>query len=191
MRSGIFCVRSSRAPFFPVPRSLLTPLVKNPKIVRLSGLLPIARSLKKDRKNVVFTNGCFDLVHAGHVRYLKKARALGDVLIVGVNSDASIRRIKGPSRPLVRLEHRQEVLAALECVSYVVSFDEDTPERLIRAIQPDILVKGADYRVGQIAGAHFVLASGGKVRRIGLVKGLSTTGLLSKLKSVGRKGCEG
>lgn len=131
-------------------------------------------------KKVVFTNGVFDLLHAGHVELLEKARALGDVLIVGVNSDSSVRRLgKGPERPLNKLKDRQAVLAALSCVDAVTSFSEDTPENLVALLKPDILVKGADYKAGQIAGA----AHAGKVVRVAIKKGYSTTRLLKKVRS--------
>jgi D-beta-D-heptose 7-phosphate kinase/D-beta-D-heptose 1-phosphate adenosyltransferase len=130
-------------------------------------------------KKVVFTNGVFDLLHAGHVELLEKASRLGDVLIVGLNSDASVRRLgKGPDRPLNTLKDRQAVLAALSCVDAVTSFAEDTPEKLVALLKPDILVKGADYKAGEIAGA----AHAGKVARIPLKKGYSTTDILKKAR---------
>lgn len=151
------------------------------KIAAAAGLRRILSSLQKKKKTVVFTNGCFDLLHAGHVRYLRKARALGDVLVVGVNTDASVRRLKGAHRPLVGLAHRMEMLSALEPVDYVVAFGEQTPESLIRKLQPDILVKGADYKQHQIAGGSFVKNGGGRVVRIPLVHGLSTSNIVSKI----------
>ncbi len=151
------------------------------KIVR-AARLRVLLSRRKPRPKVVFTNGCFDLMHAGHVRYLRKARALGDVLVVGVNTDASVRKLKGPKRPLVPLAQRLEVLGALECVDYLIAFAEDTPERLITRVDPDVLVKGADYKQHQIAGAARVKARGGSVRRIALVQGLSTSKLVQKIK---------
>ena len=157
--------------------------MKGSKIFAAQALRRIVRSLKKKKKIVVFTNGCFDLVHAGHVRYLKKARALGDVLIVGVNTDASVRQLKGIGRPLVNLAHRMEMLSALESVNYVVPFGEQTPETLVRKLEPTVLVKGADYAQNQIAGASFVKNSGGRVVRIALVGGLSTTALLAKIRA--------
>lgn len=130
-------------------------------------------------KKVVFTNGVFDILHAGHVELLEKARALGDVLIVGVNSDSSVRRLgKGPERPLNRLKDRQAVLSALSCVDAVTSFSEDTPEKLVSLLKPDVLVKGADYKAGEIAGA----AHAGKVARVALKKGYSTTRLVEKMR---------
>jgi len=139
---------------------------------------------RADKKRTVFTNGVFDLLHLGHVEYLQKAKALGELLIIGLNSDASVRSIKGPKRPLVNQEDRAAVLAALECVDYVVLFDEDTPAKLIEAIRPDILVKGADYKIEQIAGADAVLKNGGKVVTIELTPGRSTSELIKKIVSI-------
>jgi rfaE bifunctional protein nucleotidyltransferase chain/domain len=134
------------------------------------------------RKKVVFTNGCFDILHMGHVTYLEKARKLGDWLVVGVNSDASVRRLKGPSRPVNSQKDRARVLSSLRCVDRVVVFHEDTPEKLIRKIRPDVLVKGGDWKKQNVVGAGFVESYGGKVRLIKFVKGFSTTGLLSKIQ---------
>ncbi len=132
---------------------------------------------------VVFTNGCFDLVHRGHVDYLSRARDLGDLLVVGLNSDTSVRRLKGPSRPVSDQQSRAEVLAAFAFVDYVVLFDDDTPLRLIESVVPDILVKGADYKPGEVVGADFVNAHGGKVELLSFVEGQSTTNLVEKMKS--------
>lgn len=134
------------------------------------------------RGAVVFTNGVFDVLHRGHVALLVAARAEGDALVVGLNSDASVRRIKGPERPLNRERDRAYVLGALACVDAVVLFDEDTPARLIAALQPDVLVKGADYAPDEIVGADVVAARGGRVVRIPLEPGFSTTGLIAKVK---------
>ncbi len=153
------------------------------KKISLRGLkakLKVARIKKK--KKVVFTNGCFDILHAGHVRYLAKARALGDILVIGLNSDKSVRKIKGAGRPIVPEAERAEVLAALESVDYVVSFDEPTPIELIQALVPDILVKGADWKHGEIVGEDVVKAAGGKVKRVTLVKGKSTTNIIKKIE---------
>ena len=132
---------------------------------------------------MVFTNGCFDLLHAGHVTYLEKAKGFGDVLIVGLNSDASVRRIKGPARPVNSEEDRAHVLAALEAVDYVTLFQEDTPLRLIHEIRPHVMVKGSDWKKSQIAGAQEIKSWGGKVRLVPFVPGRSTTGLLKKIRS--------
>ena len=133
-------------------------------------------------KTVVFTNGCFDLLHVGHVTYLEKAKGLGDLLTVGVNSDASVRRIKGPDRPVNPEKDRLKVLSALEVVDYVTLFSEDTPLNLICEIRPEVLVKGADWKKGQIVGAREVESWGGKVRQIRLVPGRSTTGILGRIR---------
>lgn len=138
--------------------------------------------LKQKGKRIVMTNGCFDILHKGHVDYLQQARALGDVLVVAVNSDDSVRRLKGPTRPIVPLENRMAVLAALGCVDIVVPFDEDTPQRLIARVLPDILVKGGDYKVEQIAGHEEVLGNGGKVKILSFVDNCSTSAIVKKIK---------
>lgn len=127
---------------------------------------------------IVFTNGCFDILHVGHARYLKEARALGDALVVGVNSDASVKRLKGPSRPIQDQSDRSELLASLGCVDYVVIFDEDTPQELIEKVSPDVLVKGGDWKPEAIVGSKFVLAKGGEVKSLPFHPGRSTTRLL-------------
>ncbi len=137
---------------------------------------------KKEGKKVVFTNGCFDIIHAGHVDYLEKAKSLGDVLIVGLNSDESVRRIKGKDRPVNIQEHRKRVLEALKPVDLVVIFDEDTPERLIKQIKPDVLVKGGDWSVENIVGADFVRSYGGEVVTIDFVYDISTTKIIEKAR---------
>jgi len=134
-------------------------------------------------ERIVFTNGVFDLLHRGHVEYLVEARALGDRLVVGINSDASTRRLKGPSRPLVAAEDRAVVLAALRCVDLVIAFEEDTPERLIEAVAPDVLVKGGDWPVEKIVGRAFVEARGGRVLSLPIREGHSTTGLAERIAS--------
>ena len=134
-------------------------------------------------ERVVFTNGCFDLLHLGHIDYLEKASQLGDRLIIGTNSDTSVRRLKGESRPLQAEEDRARLLAALAFVDAVVLFEEDTPLELIKAVQPDVLVKGDDYTIENIVGADVVLQKGGQVRTISLVQGCSTTALVNKIKS--------
>ena len=135
-------------------------------------------------RRVVFTNGVFDLLHPGHVRYLRQARALGDVLIVGLNGDRSVRRNKGPDRPINSQEERAEILAALESVDAVVVFDEETPADIIRAVQPDVLVKGADWAADAIVGRDTVEARGGEVVRIPVEQGFSTTAILKKIKDL-------
>lgn len=140
------------------------------------------RRLKRSRKKIVFTNGVFDILHRGHVEYLTKAKSFGDVLIVGVNSDASVRRLKGAERPVQKLADRAAILMALEAVDYVIPFSEDTPAKLIEKVRPDVLVKGADYKLSEIVGADFVHSYGGRVRRVRLTPGRSSSALLKKLK---------
>jgi len=140
-----------------------------------------AAAIRSAGGRVVFTNGCFDLVHVGHVRLLVEAKALGDWLVVGVNDDASVCRLKGEGRPFVALAERMEVLAALRPVDAVFSFSEDTPLAAIEALRPDVLVKGADWAAGQIVGADLVLGWGGRVERVGLTAGRSTTGLAERI----------
>lgn len=131
---------------------------------------------------VVFTNGCFDLLHPGHVRYLEAARALGDVLVVGLNDDASVRRLKGRGRPVLRVGERAEVLAALAAVDHVIVFPDDTPRALIEALAPDVLVKGADWAADDIVGSESVTRRGGRVERIDLVPEASTTELIRRIR---------
>jgi D-beta-D-heptose 7-phosphate kinase / D-beta-D-heptose 1-phosphate adenosyltransferase len=135
-------------------------------------------------RRIVLTNGCFDLLHAGHVAYLRAARALGDLLVVGVNSDASVRRLKGPGRPLNRLEDRMAVLDALRCVDQVIAFDGDTPAELVRAVRPGVLVKGGDYRVETLPEARLVAELGGEVVLLPYLEGRSASGLLRRLREL-------
>jgi D-glycero-beta-D-manno-heptose 1-phosphate adenylyltransferase len=143
-----------------------------------------AASLRSEGRTVVFTNGVFDLLHPGHVHYLQGARALGDVLIVGLNSDASVRRNKGDGRPITPEHERAELLAALACVDFVVVFGEDTPAEIVRAIQPDVLVKGDDWPADQIVGRDTVESRGGRVVRIPVTGGYSTTRIVERIRSV-------
>ena len=136
------------------------------------------------RQKIVFTNGCFDVLHFGHVHYLLEAKKLGDVLVVGLNSDDSVRRLKGPSRPINGEKERAFVLSALSFVDYVVLFDEDTPENLIKTVRPDVLVKGGDYALDQIVGAGFVRQNGGTVTNIPFVEGYSSTQIIEQLKTI-------
>lgn len=146
----------------------------------------LVRSLRRPRyRRVVFTNGVFDILHPGHVRYLQHARSLGDALIVGLNADASVRRNKGPERPINPEHERAEILEALECVDAVVLFEQDTPAEIIKAIQPDILVKGADWAEDAIVGRDTVEARGGRVVRVPIEAGFSTTEIIRKVKSLG------
>lgn len=133
---------------------------------------------------IAFTNGCFDILHLGHVDYLEKAQKLADKLVVGLNTDDSIRRIKGETRPVIDQVSRARVMAALECVDAVVLFDEDTPLQLIQCVKPDVLVKGSDYNVCNIVGADFVMAYGGKVDTVPLIEGYSTSKIIEKIKNL-------
>jgi rfaE bifunctional protein nucleotidyltransferase chain/domain len=139
------------------------------------------RKWQTEGKKVVFTNGCFDILHAGHVRYLSAARSLGDRLVIGLNTDASVRRLKGPKRPVASEEDRAEVLCALASVDALTLFEDDTPEALIGLLLPDILVKGADWPVEKIAGAKAVLDHGGSVLTVPLLEGRSTTGIIETI----------
>lgn len=134
-------------------------------------------------RRVVFTNGCFDLLHYGHIHYLAEARALGDHLVIGLNSEASVRRLKGAGRPIKDEKTRSHLLAALQCVDLVVIFEEDTPLRLIETLLPDVLVKGGDYTIDTIVGAKAVLAKGGAVRALPFIEGYSTTAIENKIKN--------
>jgi len=147
-----------------------------------AGLAAALAGWRRGGRRVVFTNGCFDILHAGHVRYLQAARRLGDALVVGINSDASVRRLKGEGRPFNPLEDRAEVLAGLACVDLIVPFAADTPEELIRQVAPALLVKGADWRGKEVAGADFVQRSGGEVRFIELLPGRSTSGIAERMR---------
>jgi rfaE bifunctional protein nucleotidyltransferase chain/domain len=144
----------------------------------------ILARLKVEGKKIVFTNGCFDILHVGHVRYLKKAKSLGDILIIGINTDRSVKTIKGEKRPIVPEKERAEVLSALEFVDYVVFFDDPDPLALIVALKPDVLVKGADWSKARIIGREAVENLGGRVVRIPMVPGASSTGLIEKINKV-------
>ena len=157
-----------------VGRSLL-------KIVELDGAVAVREAARESGRQVVFTNGCFDLLHAGHVHYLQAARDQGDLLIVGLNSDDSVRRNKGALRPLVGSQTRATVLAALECVDYVVFFDELVPDAIIQAIKPDVLVKGAAYKPEEVVGRDTVEEAGGRLVLIDLVQGQSSTTLVEEI----------
>lgn len=152
--------------------------MREKKIIVFSKVKALASSLRAKGKKVVFTNGCFDILHAGHVKYLERAKALGDVLIVGLNSDSSVRKIKGPCRPVVPEKDRAVIISSLGFVDYVTIFADETPLKVIKAVRPDVLVKGADWKVGEIVGADFVKSYGGKVIAIPLLKGRSTSGLI-------------
>ncbi len=152
--------------------------MKSSKVVGRAALASWRRRMARAKRKVVFTNGCFDVLHRGHVELLRAARATGDALVVGVNTDASVRRLKGAGRPLVAAKDRAEILAALEMVDRVVLFGEDTPGRLIDALVPDVLVKGGDYALDEIVGRDTVERSGGRVVRVKLTPGRSTRGII-------------
>jgi D-beta-D-heptose 7-phosphate kinase/D-beta-D-heptose 1-phosphate adenosyltransferase len=156
------------------------------KILTAEKLVTRLDKTRKSGEKVVFTNGCFDILHAGHVRYLAAAGAEGDLLVVGLNSDASIRLIKGENRPIVRQDHRAELLAALGCVDYVVLFDSPDPLSLIQMLKPDVLVKGADWTEETIVGGEFVKSNGGRVVRISLVPEVSTSQIIEKILQLHR-----
>jgi len=144
-------------------------------------ILAIRKTLKEEKKKVVFTNGCFDVLHAGHVDYLNKAKAAGDVLILGLNSDASVKRIKGAKRPIVNEEERAFILSNLKAVDYVTLFEEDTPQEIISELIPDILIKGADWAIDKIVGRDIVEANGGEVKTISFVTDQSTTNIIQTI----------
>lgn len=154
------------------------------KIVTAKEAQTLVNKWKKERLNVVFTNGCFDILHLGHVDYLEKSRNLGDKLIVAINDDESVRRLKGENRPINDLFFRSRVLAALDFVDAVIPFKEDTPLEVIRQLLPDILVKGSDYERSNIIGADVVEQNGGSVRTIDLVEGISTSSIVEKIKGL-------
>ena len=149
-------------------------------IVELKELLELLEKVR-GKKKIVFTNGCFDILHAGHADYLNKAKSLGDILVVGINSDASVRRIKGEKRPILPQQMRAYLLDNLKPVDYVVIFEEDTPLELIKAIKPDVLVKGADWDLERIVGADFVLSYGGRVERIPFSFDISTSKVIKRI----------
>jgi len=151
------------------------------KIKERKDLTKIIKNLKAKGKRIIFTNGCFDLLHVGHVRYLEEAKALGDVLVIGVNSDSSVRKIKGPERPILPVEERIEILSGLECVDYVAAFDEADPLELITSFLPNVLVKGGDWTKEQIVGGEVVEKSGGEVVIIPFVQGVSTSNLIETI----------
>jgi D-beta-D-heptose 7-phosphate kinase / D-beta-D-heptose 1-phosphate adenosyltransferase len=156
---------------------------QQPGVCSLASALNAIQTARAAGEKIVATNGCFDILHPGHVRYLQQAKALGDRLIILVNTDASVQRLKGPSRPVNDLTHRMEMLAALGCVDWVVAFDEDTPQALIEQLLPDILVKGGDYQdITAIAGHECVLARGGEVKILPFVEGQSTTNIIKKVQ---------
>jgi len=175
------CQLTGRPSWRPFPRTMYPPDMG--QIVTLNELLDIRSRLRERGKRVVFTNGCFDILHRGHVDYLRKARDLGDVLIVGLNTDTSVQRLKGPGRPIVDETDRAHVLAALEAVDYVCLFDEETPRQLIERLVPDILVKGADWAISDVVGKDVVEAAGGTVRTIEFLPNRSTSRIIEKIRT--------
>jgi len=158
------------------------------KIKTRQALAEVRKQLSQQKKTVVFTNGCFDILHRGHVEYLQKSRDMGDALIVGLNSDDSVTRLKGKGRPLLPQEDRAFLLASLTAVDYVCIFEEDTPAELIRALQPDILIKGGDYRINEIVGREVVEGRGGKVVTIPLTPNRSTSDIIRKIVTLTKQG---
>jgi len=151
------------------------------KRASFSKIEQLSKKYKKAKKTIVFTNGCFDIIHAGHVNYLNQAAQLGDILILGLNSDNSVKLIKGDNRPVIGQEHRAVVVAALSSIDHVVIFDEPDPEILIQTIVPDILVKGADWSEDQIIGGKFVKKNGGRIERVDLEPDISTTAIITRI----------
>jgi rfaE bifunctional protein nucleotidyltransferase chain/domain len=150
-------------------------------VISLDELRPVRARLRREGRAVVFTNGCFDLMHPGHVRYLRQARSLGDVLVVALNSDRAVRELKGAARPILGETERAEVMAALNCVDYVLIFDDVSPRAVIGALLPDVLVKGGDWGLDQIIGREEVEASGGRVLSLPFVEGCSTSEIISRI----------
>ena len=151
------------------------------KILKIEDIVQKANTLRRSGKRLVFTNGCFDILHAGHIRYLAAARSKGDVLVVGLNSDESVKIIKDEHRPIMNQEQRAEILAGLWCVDYITIFNEPDPLKLIKVIMPDVLVKGADWREQDIIGADVVKAGGGEVVRVSVVPGISTSRIIERI----------
>jgi len=149
---------------------------------QLENVIKAINNDKKDSKKIVFTNGCFDILHVGHIRYLSEAKSLGDILVIGINSDKSVKELKGPSRPINSLSDRALILSELRYVDYVVSFEEQTPLELIKIIMPDILVKGGDYTVETVVGSSEVIHSGGQVKLLQFHEGYSSTNYIDKIK---------
>lgn len=153
------------------------------KIKTLKEIKKIVEFLKKEKKTIVFTNGCFDLIHPGHIKLLKEAKALGDILIVGLNRDSSIKKIKGKDRPIMNEKERAEIIASFFMVDYVVLFGDKTPKRLIKAILPHYIVKGSDYKVEEVVGKEIIEKYGGKVILVPILKDYSTTNILKRIKN--------
>lgn len=153
------------------------------RVLNSASLKSYVEKYRRENKKIVFTNGCFDLLHIGHVTYLEEAKKLGDILIVGINTDNSVKKLKGPTRPIQNENDRCSILAALKAVDHTILFDEETPLQLIEKIIPDVLTKGGDWPVDKIVGSSFVLARGGQVKSLNFVDGKSTTSIIEKSKS--------
>lgn len=156
--------------------------MSNKKIKEIEELKEIVEELKREGKKIVFTNGCFDILHIGHINYLREAKNKGDALIIGLNNDASVKKIKGQGRPIIPQNERAEILAALEFVDFVTIFEEETPLNLIKEIKPDVLVKGGDWKKEEVVGSDFVESYGGKTVLIPLVEGKSTSLIIEKIR---------
>ena len=154
--------------------------VRFSKVLKDAEIASVTAAYKTENKKIVFTNGCFDLLHIGHIRYLEEAKKLADILIVGINADKSVQKLKGPNRPIQNENDRAEILASLKAVDHTILFSEDTPLNLIKIVKPDVLVKGGDWQISQIVGSDFVLDYGGIVRSLQFVEGRSTTLLIEK-----------
>ena len=152
------------------------------KILTKDAFVPIRKKLKMEHKKIVFTNGCFDFIHPGHIHYLNEAKSMGDILVIGLNSDKSVRKIKGKGRPINNQDFRSSVLSSLEMVDYVIVFEESTPYELIKSIVPDILVKGGDYKIEDVVGREIVEGNKGKVVCVSYIEGFSTTSIIKKIK---------
>ncbi|HAS16942.1 MAG: glycerol-3-phosphate cytidylyltransferase [Nitrospirae bacterium GWA2_42_11] len=156
-------------------------------LIALEEFVPVIARLKQDGKRIVFTNGCFDIIHVGHIRYLKSAKELGDILVIGLNSDESVRKIKGDNRPIVSQGERAEILSSIRSVDYVVIFNEPDPYNTIVAIKPDILIKGGDWAIDNIVGRDIVESYGGEVRTIPFVEGFSSSRIIGDVLNKFRK----
>lgn len=150
------------------------------RVCQQSNISELLAPIRNAHKKIVFTNGCFDLLHVGHVRYLQEAKSKGDILVVALNSDRSVRALKGPTRPVQNENDRTEIMAALGCVDFAVIFDEDTPANVIKLIRPDVLVKGGDWKIESIVGASFVQSYGGQVMSLNFIDGKSTTKIIER-----------
>ena len=156
--------------------------MKNHVVINKNEISILIKKIRNERKKIIFTNGCFDILHVGHVKFLEKAKSLGDVLIVGINNDSSVSRLKGLGRPLINDQERSKIVASLNSVDYVIVFNEDTPTELISQIKPDIHVKGGDYEIDNLPERSEVLKYGGKIEILPLYEGKSTTNLIKKIR---------